>query len=121
MSSSLVELPWHDAVLLDLRVDRNNPGINDCITLVIGWQSGGKSEIKFLECYVANFKLNFGILAKETIRDFSVISNGPEVESIHARLTSFGPLVNQLKLYRLETNSTASIIEIVALDVIILD
>jgi hypothetical protein len=115
MCKSLLELPWHDAILMDIKVDRRNPGNNDCVLMVIDWPNGGKSEIEFQDCYAASLVFNFGVLAEETIRNFSIISEGPEMDAIRTRLSSFGPVVRHLNLYRVETNSTASILEIVAM------
>jgi hypothetical protein len=58
---------WHDAVIENISIDRNNPGINDSIKFDICWPSNDKSILIFEDVYWANFNLNFGVIGDESI------------------------------------------------------
>jgi hypothetical protein len=107
--------PWHDAVLLDISVDRSNPGSVDLVCLTIEWPAqpneskARRSEIEFQDCYRFEASMNLGVVAEETIRDAWFEPDNAEV----AKLQSvFG--VTDLHCWVLETNSTASTIRIIA-------
>ncbi len=45
MKNQFNELHWHDAVLLDIHIDRNDPGNVDEVSLVICWPDETKSKV----------------------------------------------------------------------------
>src|SRR5262249_20080458 len=68
MSRSFDDLPWHDAVILAIDIDRTHPGVADVVTFLMLWPNGPRSEIRFLECYAFIATMNFGVVASETVK-----------------------------------------------------
>jgi hypothetical protein len=109
--------PWHDAVLRNVLVDRSNPGHNDVVELLIEWNDGRISRFIFHDCYAMRSAMNFGVVAEETIRSVDIVEDGDEVDSLKAKWSGAGSTVSKIKCFRLETNSTASVISIFALGI----
>src|ERR1700710_2952877 len=96
---------WHDAKIKNIQIDRSNPGVEDTIIFDIDWPDGkGKSTILFEEVYWAQMKLNFGIVADETIL------NSIELDSDNQDLINFYSkwkgAMDEVKLntYKIELN-----------------
>lgn len=106
---------WHDAIVKSIKIDRAAPGVNDIIIFDIEWpDEEGKTLFIFEEVYWADLKLNFGVVADETIL------NAIELASDNQDLVNFyskwkGAMDNvKLKTYKIELNSTGSNIKIIA-------
>jgi len=115
MTEDIAALGWHDALLLNLFIDRSNPGHADTLELLVEWTDGTQSEIAFHDCYAVNAQMNFNVVCKETIRSFRVDDDGDDIASIKAKWKASGTRVEGVKRYAIETNSTSSIIKIYAL------
>jgi hypothetical protein len=109
------DYPWHDAIIRNVKIDRDNPGINDIIIFNIEWpDEQGKVICVFEEVYWAEMKLNFGIVADETILDAN------ELNSDNQELANFYSEWNgamndiELKTYKIDLNSTGGEIKIIA-------
>lgn len=114
MSGTFNSLPWHDAELLELRVDRRNAGKCDEVRLRIVWPHGDEAMLLFRECYAMTARMNFGIIAEERIAGASLIEDDPGLTSIRDRWKPLGVSLEMLRCYRLETSSTSSVIQIYA-------
>jgi hypothetical protein len=68
MSTTFSELPWHDAVILSIWIDRCRPGAADEVIIAMLWSDERRTRIRFFGCYGLEAKLNFGIVAGETVR-----------------------------------------------------
>ncbi|MBP0482592.1 hypothetical protein [Sagittula salina] len=70
---SLTEIAWHDAWLLEIYIDRTEPGHRDVVRLVVEWSdeqprpSEPVTIVEFLECYGLEMEMNFGVIAAEAI------------------------------------------------------
>lgn len=115
MKTDVDKLQWHDALLLGLTIDRSNPGHVDTIELSIGWGDGKRSTALFSDCYAMQSKMNFGVVAQETIRSLIVSDEGADLSAIKEAFKRIGVAIPNLKCSTLETNSTASVIKIFAL------
>lgn len=115
MENTFNSLPWHDAELLSINVDRSNAGDSDTVVLEIKWPSGYKNKIIFENCYLLEAKMNFGIVALETIREAICLIEGELSAEIKNNWKSLGVNLEVLRCYRLNTNSTNSFINIYAL------
>lgn len=106
---------WHDAVIKNIQIDRNNPGILDTIIFDINWSvNKGKSKITFEDVYWASFNLNFGIVANETILNaFELEENDETINRIY---TTWNGKINDVKLkgFKFSLNSTGSEIIIIS-------
>lgn len=105
---------WHDAVIENISIDRNNPGINDSIKFDICWPSNDKSILIFEDVYWANFNLNFGIIGDESILYAQIA--GKEDQSINDLYLKWKGLINDviLNCYIIVLNTTASEIKIIS-------
>jgi len=108
MKNEFNNLNWHDAELMSIRIDRNNPGKIDQIVLIICWLNGKTSEVIFHDCYAFKAQMNFGIIAVETIRDAEYTESSEELEVIRKLWEKIGTDLSGLGQYQIETNSTNS-------------
>lgn len=113
VGSDFNQLPWHDAVLQRIEIDRRMPGERDTVFMNINWPDGSKSDLNFFDCYSLKVSMNFGVIADETIRSAAIIDNHELINSLRVQW-SILTLPSDLKCYVIETNSTASTIEICA-------
>jgi len=105
---------WHDAVIKDIIIDRSTPGKKDEIQFNILFPDKRKViHFIFEEVYYASFNLNFGIIADETIRYASILSDDIDLSSFYLKWKG---LMDDIKLnaYFIELNSTGGRIKIIA-------
>ena len=107
-------LPWHDAELLELSVDRRNAGERDEVRMRVVWPQGNEASLVFHDCYAMTAEMNFGVIAEERIANASVIEDDPGLTSLRDRWKPLGVPLEMLRCYRLETSSTSSVIRIYA-------
>jgi len=108
------DLPWHDAQLLSLEIDRRRPGVGDEVTLAFMWPDGRTSRIRFQDCWKLEASMNFGIVADDTVLAASEETNNDVAERVRAEWAKVGLDVGDLRCFRIETNSTASTISVYA-------
>lgn len=107
------ELPWHDARLQSVYINRNNPGENDSITLKINWpESNIDCSIEFFDCYFLEANMNFGIVASESILSANYYQNSEKLDTIRNNWISFSVNLEDLTCFEFITNSTNSTIRI---------
>lgn len=114
MNDTFTSLPWHDAELQELLIDRRNAGERDEVRLRVAWPQGDEVTLLFRDCYAITADMNFGVIAEERIASASLVHDDPGLTSIRDRWKSFGVSLEMLRCYRLETSSTASVIRIYA-------
>lgn len=115
MNEFFNELPWHDAVLEFVIIDRSRPGENDVIKISIDWPLEGYSkQIEFRECYGLDMNMNFGIIASESILTAECLVKSETLNKICNHWGRVGVDLSELKHYRIITNSTNSNINIYA-------
>ncbi len=109
---------WHDSIVKSININRNKPGIVDDIHMEIEWTSGDKGVLIFKGVYHANFLLNFGIVADESILTAFVNKEDKDLEDIYVRWKG---LIDNITLcsYTIQLNATDSKIKIIASDYII--
>jgi hypothetical protein len=108
------DIYWHDAVIHNIIVDRNNPGINDSLKFEIEWIDGKSSILIFNEVYWANLMLNFGVVAEETILDVCL---GNEDDVDYIRFKSIWEKyvdIRSFNIYIMNLNSTGGQVKIIA-------
>lgn len=116
MNSDFNHLPWHDANLQFVYIDRQKPGEQDVIKLLINWPDGNSSStIEFYDCYALSMNMNFGIVASESILTAECVTDSEELISIRNEWLKTGINLENLKHFKITTNSTNSIINIFAL------
>jgi hypothetical protein len=114
MNATFDSLPWHDAALLEVSVDRRNAGECDEVRLRVAWPHGEEAALVFRDCYAMTANMNFGIIATERIGSARRDDNDPNLASIRDQWKSLGVPLELLSCYRLEMSSTASVIRIYA-------
>lgn len=114
MKNSFNNFEWHDAILHNIIIDR----LSDTIKLSVEWLDNNISEIVFEECYAFNSNMNFGIASPESLLMAEAIYiDSDETILIKNKWKKVGVELDNLVEFRIETNSTASIIKIFALRV----
>lgn len=114
MNDTFNSLPWHDAELLELLIDRRNPGERDEVRVRVAWPHGSEATLLFRDCYAMTAEMNFGVIAEERIASAGLIDDEPGLRSIRVRWEPLGVSLEGLHCYRLETSSTCSVIRIYA-------
>ena len=114
-SDKFNELPWHDSALLNIEIDRKKPGENDSIKLFIKWPGGNENLVVFNDCYFLDAKMNFGIVAEESILSADCRSDSEEISVITNKWAPLGVELDNLLCYTINTNSTNSSLKILAL------
>lgn len=56
MNTKFNDLEWHDAIINDIYIDRNNVGESDTVKLSIIWPDRRSSTIEFFDCYALTMK-----------------------------------------------------------------
>lgn len=105
---------WHDAVIKNIQIDRNNPGKEDSILFEIIWPDNQENKIIFEDVYWAELILGFGIVAEESIYEAFI---APKDDS--DVITFFNKWKGKIKkeeldCYVFKTASTGSKIKIIA-------
>ena len=108
------DLEWHDALLLSISIDRQNPGERDEVTLLVAWSDGRKDKVHFRECYALDAQMNFGVVAPESIRAAHCVSESSRLVEMRERWRGLGVDLADLCCFEITTNSTASVIRIFA-------
>lgn len=114
MNAVFNSLPWHDAELMELLVDRRNAGERDEVLLRVVWPKGDEASLVFRNCYAMTADMYFGIIAAERIDCASIIKDDPGLTSIRERWKPLGVSLESLCCYRIQMSSTGSEIIIYA-------
>ncbi len=114
MNDRFTSLPWHDAELLELSIDRRCPGERDEVRLQVVWPEGGEATLLFRDCYAVVTEMNFGVIAEERIAHASLIDDDARLLLIRDRWKPLGVPLDELQCYQIETSSTFSVIRIYA-------
>jgi hypothetical protein len=114
MNTAFNSLPWHDAVLMELLVDRRNAGERDEVRVRLAWPQGLETTIVFRDCYAMTADMYFGIIATERIGCASIIQDDPGLTLIRERWKPLGVSLESLCCYRIQMSSTGSVIQIYA-------
>jgi len=110
------DFPWHDSELIELTVNRENPGKRDEVVLLIRSRDGEVSRFTFTDCYAFECLMNFGVVAPETIRNGCCSNDSAELDRIRERWQGAGVDLGKLMCFEIVTNSTNSTIKIFAID-----
>ncbi len=107
-------LPWHDAILLALKVDRSSPGKNDTVALLIEWPDGSENHVVFENCYFLETRMNFGIVAPESVLAAECLTDSEHLLRVRGVWKHLLESLDQLHEFRIRTNSTNSSLTICA-------
>jgi hypothetical protein len=109
---SFNEFPWHDATILELRVDRRHAGHADEVELTMMWPDERRSQIRFIDCYGIDARMNFGIVAAETVRSAVEREDSEELQALRAKWKPLGIDLSGVRSFSIETNSTGSLLTV---------
>lgn len=122
MNPNFNDLPWHDAVIKFIHIDRQNPGENDIIKILIDWpENNHSSYLEFSDCYALNANMNFGMVVCESILFAECFNNSEELDIMRKEWSSMSINLDNLKCFKINTNSTNSEIKIYALTFKVID
>lgn len=108
-------LPWSDATLVAVSVDRSNPGNHDEVVVHVRWLDGRNEQVTFVERRGARLALNFGFLGEDTI-ERGYVDDGSEVlADCRWRWAASDVLLPELQCFRIETCTTGSSLDILAM------
>jgi len=113
MTVNFNDLSWHDASLKYIYIDRQRPGEQDVVKLLINWpENKDSSVIEFYDCYGLNVTMNFGIIACESILTAECLTNSQELNFIRKNWLKANINLESLNHFKIITNSTNSTINI---------
>ena len=116
MTLTLYDVQWHDAILLGVEIDRSNPGYRDVMEMEILCPLNGRLIVRFLRVMRMDCIMNFNVAGLESLRSLIVLDADPKIDAVLNAWKAISASLEGLKLYRIETNSTGSIIDIIARD-----
>ena len=105
----------HDAVIKNITVDRDNPGLKDEVALEIVWpNTEERVHFIFESVYWTKMELNLGIVADENISQGRHLSN--DDRDLIRFYSQWNDLMDDVKLnvYEIELSSTGGRIKIIA-------
>jgi hypothetical protein len=109
---------WHDAVIDEIKLDRRNAGYTDLLELIVTDIENKRWKVIFSDLYEVEMKMNFGVVGEESIYSIECLESSEHIQAIK-RVWKLCTTLDKLKCYKITTNSTASILEIYALDILI--
>jgi len=115
MSELFSELPWHDAVILGIEIGRRRPGETDEVVVMVMWPDERRSRVRFVECYGLEAKMNFGVVAAETVRSAIELDDTDALRSLREKWVHLRVDLSRIKCFTIEMNSTASSVSVYAL------
>jgi hypothetical protein len=106
---------WHDSVIKNIRINRDNPGVKDEIEIEIVW-ADNEERVNFVfeDVYWARMDFNFGIVANESIAQaFLLNCDDEDLINFHSK---WNGLMDDIKLnvYEILLSSTGGRIKIIA-------
>jgi hypothetical protein len=108
------DVEWHDQTLIGIYIDRTNPGNNDSIELKVLIDEV-EMTVLFENVYFADIKMNFGVIAQESIRYAIINYEDCEITNIQTKWSKARGVLDKLLCFEINTNSTNSITKIYAL------
>lgn len=113
---------WHDSILESIYINRTDPGHLDQVEIVVKWYDTKKrTKLIFDKVYLYKAKMNFGIIALESI-DAAYVTppDDPDIVGFYEKWKGF---FNHVKIngYVIRTSSTGGEIKILATDVQMFD
>lgn len=114
MTQAFDDLPWHDAVILGIDIDRRRPGEVDEVVITVVWPDETRSTIRFTDCYALDARMNFGVVASESVRSAEEIDDDDVLVAVRSKWSRLGVDLSDVKCFAFETNSTASHIRVYA-------
>ncbi len=106
------DLPWHDAEINHIIIDRQK----DSIRIEIRWPDYANSElvlIEFLDCYGLKSVMNFVVAPPDQILGAECLLTTPDLDDLRSRWMGIIDF-SSVYCYRIKTNSTNSKIDIYA-------
>lgn len=105
---------WHDATLEEILVDRRNPGESDEVTITMEWTDGSRQRLRFEKCYEVEARMNFGILAQESVLHARCSTECIHLDTLRQKWMSMGVVLEATRCFEIFTNSTGGTIRICA-------
>jgi hypothetical protein len=101
-------------VILSIEIDRRTPGEKDEVVLTVRWPDERPGQICFFGCYRLDARLNFGVVAAETVRAAQELDDTDGLGRVREEWSRLGVDLSTLRCFTIETNSTGSVIEVYA-------
>lgn len=113
MKVEFTDLPWHDANILGIFIDRQNPGEKDVVKFLMEWPEDKQlSLVEFHDCYSLAMNMNFGIVASESVLEAECFITSRELSILRNEWKVHNVDLTELKHFKITTNSTNSEINI---------
>lgn len=109
------DMPWHDAELKEIIIDRKH---KDNIQILVKWPKDYEAHtsiIEFYNCYAFQSEMNFGIAPPDFILNAQCIMQSKELEKLKTLWANVGVDLSKLYCFKIQTNSTNSTINIFSL------
>ncbi len=106
---------WHDAIIKNIVINRNSPGIKDEIEMEIIFPNNNERvNFVFEDVYWAKMNLNFGIIADESILQACLLKKDDKDLINLCSLWEGNISSAELNIYEILLNSTGGEIKIIA-------
>ncbi|MGK6353523.1 hypothetical protein [Parapedobacter sp. DT-150] len=108
------DITWHDMVIKNIIINRDDPGRNDSIRFEVDGNRERIRQLIFEEVYWARLDLNFGVVAEETVFD-AFLSDESDKDLLNLYSRWKGMIEGKkLLIFNITLNSTGSILKIIA-------
>lgn len=115
MNEEFNNLPWHDAILKEIIIDRET---QDVISVSVIWpediDTNKYALIEFFSCYAFRSKMNFGMFGPDSIMTASCENTSEELDQLRSIWKEMRIDLSEVDCFRIETNTTGSEIKIFA-------
>jgi len=113
-AGEFASMPWHDAQLLEIRLNRRNPGKRDDVEFIVRWLDDTVSRLILCRCRTMKAALNFGIICNEAIDEAYEVLRSPMVEAVVQKWRQMKIELSGLRHFRICTSSTGGTIDVIA-------
>lgn len=119
MVTAFKNIEWHDVQIINIFVDRSSPGDNDVVRLRCVDVEEKSFDVSFCDVYYFEAKMNFGIISRESVLRAQIMAPDEKMKEIKSDWERLGERELGLFFFQIETNSTASIINIYCKEVLV--
>ncbi|MBE9585979.1 hypothetical protein IM792_16110 [Mucilaginibacter sp. JRF] len=108
------DVDWHDQVLMKIEIDQSNSSKEDVSLKFIVLIHHRKFQLQFVDVYNLDLRMNFGIVAEETINYGIINTEDNRLLEIIGRWARLGVDLYALKCFEFNTASTNSTLKVYA-------
>lgn len=112
MTAQFDLLPWHDAELKEIIINRERA---DVVKIIVEWPEYERlicSIIEFYGCYGFQADMHFGFRSPDSILDANIVAKSNELTILRSNWKKMGVNLDHIHQYQIVTNTTNSTINV---------